>query len=112
MLGTIGCLLIGLNWEGCEMLVRLITGCVVLVMLFYQPVSGFVIHTIQDFRRQIVTLHWSTGEVRNGIPFWINADSFPFSGGDVLRVVRGSFFAWETVDTSMLSFREEGTGNF
>ena len=100
------------NKEGRGMLSRFVTTCFVLVMLFYQPVSGFVIQTIQDFRRQIVTLHWSSGQVREGIPFWINADSFPFAQSDVLRTIRNSFSAWQNVDTSVLSFREEGIGNF
>ncbi len=48
-------------------------GCVLLLGLC-QPVFGFVIQTIQDFRRQTVLLQWSNADVRDGIPSWINVE--------------------------------------
>ena len=89
-------------------------GCVLLfaILFFSQSAAGYVLQTIEDFRRQLTTVHWTDSQIRAGIPFLIHVDSFPFAEADMLRIVRESFLAWEEVETAAISFREQGTGRF
>ncbi len=61
---------------------------------------------------RIVTIRWPRSEAREGLSFWVDAQSFPFTQSDILRIARNSFGAWKDVSTADVQFEERGTGDF
>ena len=76
------------------------------------PVFGFVQQIDFNERGRIVTVSWTATEARNGIRFFVNTNSFPFSSRDIDRIVANSFQAWDDVETADLQFVNGGSGNF
>ncbi len=83
-----------------------------LLFIFVAPAFGFLIQTDQTEQGRMVRLAWPATAARNGIEFWVDAQSFPFPEQDVLRIVRDSFDAWEAVETAFVAFRDRGSGKF
>ncbi len=83
-----------------------------LLFVFAVPSFGFLLQINQNEQGRIVTAHWPATNVRNGISFWVDAESFPFSEGEVLQIVRDSFDAWEAVESASIGFQDRGTGKF
>lgn len=74
--------------------------------------SGFVQQIeFNDFGR-IVTVSWPASEARNGLRFFVNTNSFPFSRSDIDRIMTRSFGAWDDINTAELRFIDGGSGNF
>lgn len=76
------------------------------------PSFGFVPQIEINELGRIVSVAWRSSEARNGIQFFVNTSSFPFSSRDIDRIVTSSFLAWEDIDTADLRFINGGSGNF
>ena len=83
-----------------------------LILLCATSSSAFILQMNRNNGGRIVTIRWTHGEAREGLEFWVDAQSFPFAQNDVMRVARSSFGAWKDVGTSDAQFEERGTGDF
>jgi YVTN family beta-propeller protein len=81
-------------------------------MLMTGSTGSYVPQLDRNSQGSIVWVKWPADTVRNGIDFWVDANSFPYARSDVDRVIIDSFSAWEEVITSLVAFRNRGTGNF
>ena len=82
------------------------------ILLSASQVSGFVLQMERFGQGRIVTLVWPLSRAQNGIPFQVDAESFPFGEAEVTRIVRESFEAWQSVETATIRFTDLGTGSF
>ena len=84
--------------------------CVVgLLLVLWIGAEGYVIQTEQNSRGRIVTLRWSPSRAGAGIPFVVNAGSFPFSEAEVVRIAQKGFNDWGAVPSAFITFEYEGT---
>lgn len=84
--------------------------CVVGLLLFlWVGAEGYVILTEQNSRGRIVTLRWSPSRAGAGIPFVVNAGSFPFPEAEVVRIAQRGFNDWGAVPSAFITFEYEGT---
>ena len=84
--------------------------CVVgLLLALWIGAEGYVILTEQNSRGRIVTLRWSPSRAGAGIPFVVNAGSFPFPEADVVRIAQQGFNDWGAVPSAFIAFEYEGT---
>ncbi|MDA0747948.1 MAG: hypothetical protein O2954_15615, partial [bacterium] len=60
------------------------------VFCFTVPVSAYVLQMDRNSRGQIVSIRWGSNEVRNGISFWVDANSFPFSKTQTQQAINAS----------------------
>ena len=84
--------------------------CVVgLLLALWVGAEGYVILTRQNSRERIVTLRWSPSRAQAGIPFVVNAGSFPFPEAEVVRIAQQGFNDWGAVPSAFITFEYEGT---
>ena len=83
-----------------------------LLFVLAVPSFGFLLQIHENEQGRIVTAHWPATNARNGIPFWVDVESFPFPEEDVLRIVQDSFDVWEAVESASIRFQNQGTGKF
>ncbi len=84
--------------------------CVVgLVLVLWMGAEGYVIQTHRNTRGRIVNIGWSASRAGAGIPFVVNAGSFPFAEADVVRIARRGFNRWGEVPSAFIAFEYEGT---
>ncbi|MDE2797079.1 MAG: beta-propeller fold lactonase family protein [Gemmatimonadota bacterium] len=84
--------------------------CVVgLLLALWVGAEGYVILTEQNSRGQIVIKRWSPSRAGVGIPFVVNAGSFPFPETEVVRIAQQGFNDWSAVPSAFITFEYEGT---
>tara|TARA_Y100000588_G_C14256520_1_gene925731 strand:+ start:69 stop:2573 length:2505 start_codon:yes stop_codon:yes gene_type:complete len=86
--------------------------CILLLLLVTVPSGSYVTQLDRNNQGSIVSVKWPATAVRNGIDFWVDANTFPYLKTHVDRVIGDSFAAWEDVVTSSIAFRNRGEGNF
>lgn len=59
--------------------------------------------------RGIIHIHWSPSRAEAGIPFAVNAGSFPFAEAAVVRIAQKGFNDWAAVPSAFITFKDEGT---
>lgn len=82
------------------------------ILLGTNQVSGFVLQMERFGQGRIVKLVWPLSQAQTGISFRVDAGSFPFTEGEVARVVRESFDVWQAVETASIRFTNQGNGTF
>ena len=84
--------------------------CVVgLLLALWIGADGYVILTEQNSQGRIVTKRWSPSRAGAGIPFVVNAGSFPFPEAEVVRIAQQGFNDWGAVPSAFIEFEYEGT---
>ena len=84
--------------------------CVVgLLLALWIGAEGYVILTEQNSRGRIVINRWSPSRAGAGIPFVVNAGSFPFPEAEVVRIAQRGFNDWGGVPSAFITFEYEGT---
>lgn len=83
-------------------------GAVGLVLVLWMGADGYVIQTYRN-GQGIVYIQWSDSRAAAGIPFVINAGSFPFPEADVVRITQKGFDDWAAVPSAFITFENEGT---
>lgn len=84
--------------------------CVIgLLLALWIGAEGYVILTETNSRGRIVTNRWSPSRAGAGIPFVVNAGSFPFPETEVVRIAQRGFNDWGAVPSAFISFEYEGT---
>ena len=84
--------------------------CVIgLLLALWIGAEGYVILTETNSRGRIVINRWSPSRAGAGIPFVVNAGSFPFPEADVVRIAQKGFNDWGAVPSAFISFEYEGT---
>lgn len=84
--------------------------CVVgLLLVLWIGAEGYVILTETNSRGRIVINRWSPSRAGAGIPFVVNAGSFPFPETEVVRIAQRGFNDWGAVPSAFISFEYEGT---
>ncbi len=84
--------------------------CVIgLLLALWIGAEGYVILTETNSRGRIVIKRWSPSRAGAGIPFVVNAGSFPFSETEVVRIAQRGFNDWGAVPSAFISFEDEGT---
>ena len=84
--------------------------CVVgLLLALWIGADGYVILTEQNSQERIVTKRWSPSRAGAGIPFVVNAGSFPFPEAEVVRIAQQGFNDWGAVPSAFIEFEYEGT---
>ena len=79
-----------------------------LVLALWMNADGYVIQTYPD-DQGIIYIRWAPTRAEVGIPFAVNAGSFPFPEADVVRIARRGFDDWEAVPSAFITFKYEGT---
>ena len=86
--------------------------CVVALMLsVVAPTWAYVIQTDHNTRGRVTQVRWAANTARSGVPFTLNAASFPFAEADAVRIVQASFNAWNEVPSSFLKMDYQGTSS-
>lgn len=80
-----------------------------LLLALWVGAEGYVILTVQNSRGRIVTKRWSPSRAGAGIPFVVNAGSFPFPENEVVRIAQQGFNDWGAVPSAFITFENEGT---
>ena len=80
-----------------------------LLLALWVGAEGYVILTEENSRGNIVTLRWSPSRAGAGIPFVVNAGSFPFPEAEVVRIAQQGFNDWAAVPSAFITFEYEGT---
>ena len=84
--------------------------CVIgLLLALWIGAEGYVILTETNSRGRIVINRWSPSRAGAGIPFVVNAGSFPFPETEVVRIAQRGFNDWGAVPSAFISFEYEGT---
>ncbi len=84
--------------------------CVIgLLLALWIGAEGYVILTETNSRGRIVINRWSPSRAGAGIPFVVNAGSFPFPEADVVRIAQKGFNDWGAVPSAFITFEDEGT---
>ncbi len=84
--------------------------CIVgLLLALWIGAEGYVILTEQNSRGRIVINRWSPSRAGAGIPFVVNAGSFPFPEAEVVRIAQRGFNDWGGVPSAFITFEYEGT---
>lgn len=84
--------------------------CVIgLLLALWIGAEGYVILTETNSRGRIVTNRWSPSRAGAGIPFVVNAGSFPFPETEVVRIAQRGFNDWGAVPSAFISFEYKGT---
>ena len=79
-----------------------------LVLALWMNADGYVIQTYPD-GQGIIYIQWSDSRAEVGIPFAVNAGSFPFPEADVVRIAQRGFDDWAAVPSAFITFDDEGT---
>ncbi len=84
--------------------------CVIgLLLALWIGAEGYVIITETNSRGRIVINRWSPSRAGAGIPFVVNAGSFPFPETEVVRIAQRGFNDWSAVPSAFITFEYEGT---
>ena len=78
-----------------------------LVLVLWMNADGYVIQTERNDQGIIIYFQWWGAE--KGIPFVVNAGSFPFPEADVVRIAKRGFDDWDDVPSAFITFEDEGT---
>lgn len=57
--------------------------------------------------RGIIYIHWSPSQAEAGIPFAVDAGSFPFPKAAVVRIAQKGFNDWAAVPSAFITFKDE-----
>ena len=79
-----------------------------LVLALSIAADAYVRQTYRN-ERGIIYIHWSPSRAEAGIPFAVNAGSFPFAEADVVRIAQKGFNDWAAVPSAFITFKDEGT---
>ncbi len=79
-----------------------------LVLVLWMNADGYVIQTYRG-GQGIIYIQWSDSRAKAGIPFAVNAGSFPFPEADVVRIAKRGFDDWDDVPSAFITFEDEGT---
>ena len=78
-----------------------------LVLVLWMGVDGYVIQTYRN-GQGIIYIQWWDKEAKDGIPFVVNAGSFPFPEADVVRIAQKGFDDWAAVPSAFITFKNDG----
>ena len=79
-----------------------------LVLVLWMGADGYVRQTYRNVRG-IIYIQWAPLRAEAGIPFAVNAGSFPFAEAAVVRIAQRGFNDWAAVPSAFITFKDEGT---
>ena len=69
--------------------------------------DAYVRQTHRNERGNIIYIHWAEPRAEAGIPFAVDAGSFPFPKAAVVRIAQKGFNDWAAVPSAYITFKDE-----
>lgn len=69
--------------------------------------DAYVRQTHRNERGNIIYIHWAEPRAEAGIPFAVDAGSFPFPKAAVVRIAQKGFNDWAAVPSAFITFKDE-----
>ena len=70
--------------------------------------DAYVRQTHRNERGNIIyIIHWAEARAETGIPFAVDAGSFPFPKAAVVRIAQKGFNDWAAVPSAFITFKDE-----